>query len=257
MIMTMISGLVLLAVANIALLTTPSSATTFEGYDGCKVYDISHPIRNGTAASDSNTGAVDVIRESYGRFTITGTLNMSTQLGTHVNSPSYFSKFLNFGRNVDSLDFKTLIGPVLIIQTPTNTDITAKVLRSLQIPEGTKRVIFKTSNTDNCLMNRQAYTSNYTGLTKGGANWLVKNTDVEFVGIDYMSIATKDDVYSVYKILLKRHLFKNIIPVENLKLDGIEPGPYIVYCLPLRLIAEAAPARCILLNTTCPLPTEW
>lgn len=252
----MISCLIFLAMAYIALLTTPSFATTFEESDGCKIYDITQPIRNNMASFDSNIGAGQVIKENYGRVTVTGTLVMSTHVGTHVDAPSHiFKKLLNrAGFKVDSLDLKTLVGPVLVVETPKDSNITTQVLESLHIPEGTERVIFKTSNTDNSLMDKQEFVGNYTGFTKDGAKWLVKNTRIKFVGIDYMSVAIKDKVYSVYKRLLKGN---SIIPVENLKLDGIEPGPYNVYCLPLRLIAEAAPVRCVLVNTTCPMENGY
>lgn len=42
---------------------------------------------------------------------------------------------------------------------------------------------------------------------------------------------------------------QEIIPVEGLKLDDIQPGNYSVHCLPLRLLgAEGAPTRCILIK---------
>ncbi|KAF2551610.1 hypothetical protein F2Q68_00037795 [Brassica cretica] len=45
------------------------------------------------------------------------------------------------------------------------------------------------------------------------------------------------------------HHFQDIIPVEALKLDGVEAGMYSLHCLPLRLVgAEGAPTRCILIK---------
>ena len=44
-------------------------------------------------------------------------------------------------------------------------------------------------------------------------------------------------------------IFQEIILVEGLKLDDIQPGIYSVHCLPLRLVgAEGSPIRCILIK---------
>lgn len=44
-------------------------------------------------------------------------------------------------------------------------------------------------------------------------------------------------------------MFQEIILVEGLKLDDIQPGVYSVHCLPLRLTgAEGSPIRCILIK---------
>lgn len=238
----------LLALAYIVLLaTTPTIATKLipSDLEGCNITDITHTLQNGIASFDSDEGAGEIINEKYGNHTIVGRLQIGTHLGTHVDAPSHIYKnLLKEGFTADALDLRTLIGPVLVVETPTNDNITAEVLASLKIPEGTKRVIFKTSNTHKQLMNRTAFAEDYTGFTEDGARWFVKNnSSVKFVGIDYMSIATKKDVVPVHRILLKN---KDIIPVENLKLDKVEPGPYTVYCLPLNLLAEASPVRCIL-----------
>ena len=109
-------------------------------------------------------------------------------------------------------------------------------------------MIFKTSNTDNRLMDKGFFVPSYTRFTATGAQWLVLNTNITFVGIDYMSVAVYDEVVRVHTTLLSSH---KIIPVENLKLDDIVPGNYNVLCFPLKVIAEAGPVRCILLDTAC------
>ncbi|XP_027063081.1 cyclase-like protein 2 [Coffea arabica] len=241
-----ISCLVLLSLACIA-----SFANTSDGQsDGCKIYDITHPIKNNMPTFGSLLGAKDVIKEFQGKATITGTITVGTHLGTHVDAPSHIFPGLlgQPGFTVDALDLKTLMGSVLVVETPKDKNITSEVMQSLQIPPGTNRVIFKTANTDNRLMDTGFFVPNYTGFTATGADWLVKNTNITFVGIDYMSVAVIDEIVPVHITLLTSH---KIIPVENLKLDGIAPGNYNVLCLPLKVVAEAAPVRCILLDAAC------
>ncbi|EPS59814.1 hypothetical protein M569_14992, partial [Genlisea aurea] len=63
-------------------------------------------------------------------------------------------------------------------------------------------------------------------------------------GTDYLSVAAFDDLVAAHLAFLNG---KDVILVEGLKLDDIEPGIYTVHCLPLRLVgSEGSPVRCIL-----------
>ncbi|MBA0815616.1 hypothetical protein Gohar_000376, partial [Gossypium harknessii] len=117
-------------------------------------------------------------------------------------------------------------------------------VQSLNIPRGVHRVLFKTLNTDRRLMHRREFASDFTGFKKDGAQWLVDNTDIKLVGIDYLSISAYVDAAPTHHILLKS---REIVIVEGLNLDGIKPGKYTVHCLPLRMVgADGCPTRCIL-----------
>ncbi|MBA0727339.1 hypothetical protein Golax_000336 [Gossypium laxum] len=120
----------------------------------------------------------------------------------------------------------------------------SEVMKSLNIPRGVHRVLFKTLNTDRRLMHRREFASDFTGFKKDGAQWLVDNTDIKLVGIDYLSISAYVDAAPTHHILLKS---REIVIVEGLNLDGIKPGKYTVHCLPLRMVgADGCPTRCIL-----------
>ncbi|KAL3515310.1 hypothetical protein ACH5RR_022212 [Cinchona calisaya] len=208
--------------------------------DDC-IIDITHTYKNVMPSFDSPAGAKDIINERIGDITVTSTITMGAHLGTHVDTPSHIFKDLRGKVTVDNIKLSTLIGPVLVVQIPNEPSITEAVLRSLNIPRGVKRVIFKTRNTERKLMDQLAFEADYTAFTADGAKYLVDNTDIKFVGIDYMSIAKKEEICPVHQILLDQN--RGIIPVENLKLDGVEPGSYTINCLPLRILAEAAPVR--------------
>lgn len=82
-------------------------------------------------------------------------------------------------------------------------------MKSLKIPKGVRRVLFRTLNTDRyrCfshnlldplyilreisdlilihfrkLMKKKEFDSSYTGFTTDGAHWLVKNTAIQLIG---------------------------------------------------------------------------
>ncbi|RVW49619.1 hypothetical protein CK203_076783 [Vitis vinifera] len=71
-------------------------------------------------------------------------------------------------------------------------------MESLQIPKGVRRVLFRTLNTDRKLMFKKEFESDYAGFTEDGARWLVENTDIKLVGIDYVSVATYDHIVSAH-----------------------------------------------------------
>jgi kynurenine formamidase len=66
------------------------------------------------------------------------------------------------------------------------------------------------------------------------------------VGVDYLSVASYEHMIPAHVVFLKS---KEIVIVEALKLDDVEPGMYMLHCLPLRLAgAEGSPVRCILIK---------
>jgi arylformamidase len=66
---------------------------------------------------------------------------------------------------------------------------------------------------------------------------------VRLVGIDYLSIGDP----GAHRALLGA----DVAVVEGLDLRAVEPGPYQLVCLPLKLVgSDGGPARAVLLRTT-------
>ncbi|KAH9602599.1 hypothetical protein KSS87_006654 [Heliosperma pusillum] len=136
--------------------------------------------------------------------------------------------------------------PAVLVDVPRDSNITAEVMKSLHIPKGVRRVLFRTLNTDKRLMFKKEFDSSYVGFTEDGAQWLIDNTDIKLVGIDYLSAAAFDHLAPAHLVFLKG---REILLVEGLKLDDVLAGMYNVHCLPLRLLgAEGSPIRCILMK---------
>ncbi|CAN1759167.1 Cyclase-like protein 1 [Linum perenne] len=216
---------------------------------GGRIIDVSHRITPEMPKFGLDTGVGTVVklveRLVDGDLANVGEINsLGTHTGTHVDSPGHFCQdYYLAGYTVGSLDLYTLNGPALVVEVPRDSNITAEVMKSLNIPKGTRRVLFRTLNTDRKLMRKTKFDSTYTGFTTSGAKWLVENTDIKLVGIDYLSISIVDDATPVHRTFLKR---RDIIPVEGMNLDNVEAGEYDVHCLPLRLIgADGTPSRCI------------
>jgi len=223
-----------------------------EVYGEGKIFDISHRYREDMPSfqSDDGLGQFLWLRLSMknGSIVNVSELKFSTHSGTHVDAPGHvFDHYYDAGFDVDSLDLEVLNGPALLVDVPRDKNITAEVMKSLNIPKGVRRVLFRTLNTDRQLMWKKEFATDYVGFTKDGAEWLVENTDIKLVGVDYLNVATYFDAIPAHHAFLEA---REIIIVEAVKLDHyIQAGIYSLHCLPLRLpTSDGSPARCILIK---------
>ncbi|WCJ17803.1 Cyclase family protein [Euphorbia peplus] len=221
------------------------------GLESGKIYDITHRYVEELPKFGSKNGMGQFLKQTQsiknGSIVNEANISLTTHSGTHVDAPSHFyQSYYEAGYDVDSLDLKVLNGPALLIDVPRNSNITAEVMKSLNIPKEIHRVLFRTSNTDRKLMYEKEFTSNFTGFMAEGAKWLVENTKIKLVGLDYLSVAAYVDAAPTHLHFLKS---RKIILVEGLKLEDIKTGLYNLHCLPLRLHgADGSPTRCILIE---------
>jgi arylformamidase len=156
-------------------------------------------------------------------------ISTSLHAGTHVDAPSHF---IAGGANADEIPLDSLVGPAVLIAVPSPGTITAALLETLAIPPGAARVLFRTPES-----------SQDTALGPDGAKMLAES-GVKLVGIDRQSIAIADAEAEVHITLLAA----GIVIVESLNLTAPPPGEYRLICMPLRIPAEAAPARAVLIG---------
>ncbi|CAA0807498.1 Cyclase family protein [Striga hermonthica] len=216
-----------------------------------RILDITHRVHKDLPSWDSEDGLGRYVwlakSMKNGSLANNSEMKLGAHTGTHVDAPGHvYDHYFDSGFDVDTLDLEVLNGPALLVDVPRDKNITAEVMESLNIPKGVKRVLFRTLNTDRGLMYKTAFDTSYVGFMKDGAQWLVDNTDIKLVGIDYLSVAAYDDLIPSHLVLLKS---KEIILVEGLKLDKVPVGLYNLHCLPLRLVgSEGSPIRCILIK---------
>ncbi|KAL9238315.1 hypothetical protein vseg_012750 [Gypsophila vaccaria] len=222
-----------------------------ETFDDGRIIDITHRITREMPNFGSELGLGEFVwlvkSKKNGSIANNSEMKLPTHTGTHVDSPAhFFDEYLDFGFDVDSLDLGVLNGPALLVDVPRDSNITEAVMKSLHIPKGVRRVLFRTLNTGRRLMFQKEFDSSYVGFEKDGAQWLIDNTDIQLVGIDYLSAASFDHLEASHLVFLES---REIILVEGLKLDDVPAGMYNVHCLPLRLQgAEGSPIRCILMK---------
>ena len=163
-------------------------------------------------------------------------LDLGTHTGTHIDAPLHF---LAGGATVDSIPLETLVGPCHVVDaTGVVGQLDAAALAGLELPPVVDRLLFKTRNGE--LWERDGFAPDYTAFTGDGAEALLA-LGVRLAGIDYLTIG--DEV--AHHVLLGA----GVVPLEGLDLREVEPGPYTLFCLPLKLAGtEGAPARALLVR---------
>lgn len=165
-------------------------------------------------------------------------LSLGSHTGTHVDSPYHFDAE---GITVDDLPLSTFYGSALVREVDGVDFVDEDVLSLLDIPEGTIRLLLKTSNSR--LWEQTEFNEQFVHITYGGAQWLVER-GIKLVGVDYISIEEFDTgEFPVHETLLKN----GTIIVEGLDLRTVPTGEYTLICFPLRLTdGDGAPARAVL-----------
>lgn len=172
-------------------------------------------------------------------------LDLGVHTGTHVDAPYHF---LAGGKTVEQISLNLLTGRAYVLHLPDVELITAAVLESAQIPPRTRRVLFKTRNSQywmNQGQNRSdQFHTDFVGLSVDAAEYLIKR-GVRLVGVDYLSVAPYQQSRPTHEVLLSA----GVVIVEGLDLSGVTQGRYTLYCLPLKLAgSDGAPARAILIG---------
>jgi arylformamidase len=170
-------------------------------------------------------------------------MNMGVHTGTHVDAPFHFLG----GKTptVEKLSLKILIGRAYVLHLPDEVNaINRKVLEAMDVPPRTRRLLFRTRNSQEWADSPSKFNKDFVAVTADGAEFLVEH-GVKLVGVDYLSVAPFDEPRPTHEILLKA----GIVIVEGLNLSQVSQGRYTLYCLPLKLAGrDGAPARAILIG---------
>ena len=166
-------------------------------------------------------------------------LALGVHTGTHVDAPVHF---IQGALGVDTLPLEVLVGPALVIELPRVQQVTAADLSGAGIPEGTQRLLIKTSNSAWWAANDPQFHTDYIAVAVDAAQWVVAR-GIKLIGVDYLSVAPWKQSVPTHRTLLQA----GVVVVEGLNLSQIGPGNYDLTCLPLKLIgSDGAPARAIL-----------
>ena len=164
---------------------------------------------------------------------------IDSHMGTHLDAPLHF---VENGKAVHQLDLHKLIGEVYVAEIRGVKSISDSDLKSAQIPDNCKKLIIKTDNQEYWARGEIKFQEDFCALDRSGAKWVVEN-EIEFIGMDYLSVQRFYDGSETHLILLNAE----VVIVETLDLKNVVQGFYKLICLPIKLEGlEGAPVRVIL-----------
>lgn len=210
------------------------------------IHDVTLPISTALPIwpGDPPTRLDAVASLAAGDLAQVSLLQMGTHTGTHLDAPMHL---LANGASVDRFPLERLLGSAWVCRVPPDVSLVdSDVLEMAGIPEGTRRLLLQTANSE--LWNRSpwAFVEDYVALAQDGAQWIVDHS-IELLGIDYLSI----DPFESEDLPAHRTLLTNgVVVLEGLDLRDIVPDRcYYLLCLPLSLLgADGAPARALLID---------
>jgi arylformamidase len=203
-----------------------------------ELIDITLPIRPGMIVypGDPEVHLERTSSIAEGEAANISRLDFGVHTGTHVDAPLHF---IDGAPGAEVLPLEALIGPAYVIDaTSLDRDIDEAALDELDRPETVERLLFKTPNS--ALLAEERFSRDFVSFVESGARRIV-DLGVRLVGIDYLSIGDE----AAHHVLLGA----GVVPVEGLDLRGVEPGPYRLICLPIKIAgSDGAPARAVLIR---------
>jgi arylformamidase len=167
-------------------------------------------------------------------------IEIISHTGTHIDAPLHF---IPGGSTVTDIPLDAIVGPARVIEIKDPEKITVEELEPYDIKEG-ERILFKTRNSP-VVYESDTFVEDYVYLTTEAASYLA-DKKVRLVGLDCITIGDykdKDNLLQTHISLLE----KGIYILEDVALDGVEPGEYELIFLPLKLDrGDASPGRAIL-----------
>lgn len=172
-------------------------------------------------------------------------LEIGAHTGTHIDAPVHF---VPGRKGIDGLVLETLIGPAYVVDlTDVAHEIHAGDFEHANIPQGTLRLLCKTSNSSLWSKSPPTFDPDFVGISPDGAQWLIDH-GIKLVGVDYLGVERFDSVGSgapTHHLLLENEL----VIIEGLDLSNIEAGEYELICLPVKIKnSDGAPCRAILVK---------
>lgn len=188
-----------------------------------KIYDITQELFSGKVFPGDPSPTYDrVLKIAKGDVVNLTNVIMGAHNATHMDAPFHF---YDEGKTIEQLDLSKCIGPCTVVDFPdeTSEEELVKILDHCQ-----KRVIIKGEAV----------------VTLERAK-LFNQYELLLIGVQGQSVGPSDGPVDVHLELLG----KEVVLLEGLVLDEIEPGDYFLSAAPLKLGgSDGAPCRATLLD---------
>ena len=162
-------------------------------------------------------------------------INMNLHTGTHIDAPLHF---VEGGGTIDGMPLeKTICRCRVIDVTHVVEGISAKDFQGKTIEEG-DFVLLKSRNSFEDILE-----GDFVYLDSTGAQYL-KDKGIAGVGSDALGIERAQPHHETHKALLGT----GIVILEGLRLADVPEGEYLLIAAPVKIQAEAAPVRAMLIS---------
>ena len=191
-----------------------------------KIIDISRTVQEAPLYPGSSPVKVEKISDMQkGAHANVSMITSGSHIGTHADAFSHFLKDSNIG--MDKMDLTHYYGPCRVVTVPENTMITPDLLEGKL--DGCERFVI--------------HGNKFSYLTKEAAQFIIDKSVITIV-TDAMSIAPPGNEAEIHELILGA----GIAVVENVILDGVEDGDYILCAFPIKYgDCDGAPVRAVLL----------
>jgi len=191
-----------------------------------KIIDISRVVQEAPIYPGSSPLRIEQVFDMQkGALFNVSKITTGSHMGTHADAGKHFLKDNNIG--IDRMELSHYYGPCRVLSFPENTLITKEIIEG-KINNCERLVI----HGDGCCF-----------FTKDAANYLIE-MGIKTVVTDAMSVAPPDNEAEIHQIIMA----PGTAVVENVILDGVEDGDYILCAFPIKIgDCDGAPVRAVLL----------
>ncbi len=204
-----------------------------------KIHDVSLEISEGMVVYPNNTPPrINFIRRMPEGSSNLSEVTLGSHTGTHVDSLLHVK---NAAAGIETLPTHSFVGPSRVLDL---TRVEEGIGEEDLVPHRIRKGEIVLLRTKNSLRGYTQFHGDFVHLTEKAAHYLVARR-AKTVGHDYLSVQRfKAGNVNVHRILLEGA----VTIFEGLDLSGVAPGRYLFVGLPLRIRAESAPARVLLIE---------
>ena len=177
------------------------------------------------------------MRQDRGDSVNVAAVTLSVHTGTHVDAGFHV---LSDGKRAADLDLNRFAGPAVVVDATDLDRLDERVLDRFDV-SATKRVLFRTRPQ----VDPTVFDLEFLSPSVGLARQLVAG-GIKLIGTDAPSMDAHDSkTLDSHRVLLEG----GVAILENLVLSDVEPGPYTLIALPLKLVdADGSPVRAVLVE---------
>jgi arylformamidase len=206
-----------------------------------RIHDISQPVGERTAVwpGDRPFELGWTMSRGRGDSVNVAEIMLSVHTGTHVDGPFHYT---DEAPAIGAIALEPFIGDALVVDAVGAAVIDERALDGVPL-DGVRRVLFRTRPR----VDASTFPERFAHIAPSLADRLAA-AGVRLVGTDSPSVDPPDSKTLEAHVALARH---DIAILENLVLEDVRPGRYLLIALPLKLAeADSSPVRAVLIEGT-------